>query len=62
MSAPELAKANALLREARNVLADMVRYSGMNEPWQDNNPQYVRCAEDTADRIDAHLEQTHAKN
>jgi hypothetical protein len=34
------------LKVAREALEGMVRYAGMNERWQDDNPQYVRAAED----------------
>jgi len=34
------------LKKAREALEGMVRYAGMNERWQDDNPQYVRAAED----------------
>lgn len=45
------------LQIAREALEGMVRYSGMRESWQDDNPQYVEAARDAIDVIDAALQE-----
>jgi len=46
------------LKKAREALEGMVRYSGMRESWQDDNPQYVTAALDAIGVINAALEQS----
>ena len=46
------------LKVARDALEGMVKYSGMRESWQDNNPQYVEAADEAIDVIDAALGQS----
>ena len=45
------------LKAAREALGGMVRYSGMRESWQDDNPQYVEAARDAIGIIDAALQE-----
>ena len=46
------------LKKAREALEGMVRYSGMRESWQDDNPQYVTAALDAIGVINAALGQS----
>jgi hypothetical protein len=46
------------LKMAREALEGMVRYSGMRESWQDDNPQYVTAAHHAIDVIDAALKES----
>lgn len=41
------------LKVAREALEGMVKYAGMRESWQDDNPQYVEAVYDAIDVIDA---------
>lgn len=45
------------LKVARKALEGMVKYSGMRESWQDDNPQYVEAADEAIDVIDAVLKE-----
>jgi hypothetical protein len=44
------------LKIARAALEGMVRYSGMRETWQDDNPEYVTAARDAIGVNDAALD------
>ena len=50
-------KVSDALQIAREALEGMVRYSGMRESWQDDNPQHVEAARDAIDVIDAALQE-----
>jgi hypothetical protein len=45
------------LKVAREALEGMIKYAGMRESWQEDNPQYVEAVYDAIDVIDAAMQE-----